>query len=64
MFLVLNLFYRRPMVYFKENKYIIFQGSRGVQHFFRGVGHPTFFQGGGGGGGGGGGIAYSIKKPI
>ena len=39
-FLVLNLFYRSPMVYLKKK----FQGPRGVQHFSRGWDVPTFFQ--------------------
>ena len=42
-FLVFNLFYRSPMVYFKKNV----QGSRGVQHLSRGWDVPTFFPKGG-----------------
>ena len=50
-FLVLNLFYRSPMVYFKENcNFPRFQ--RGSIIFSRGMG-PTFYRGGGA-------IAYSL----
>ena len=55
-----NVFFSPPLILRKSNgqfKYIIFQGSRGVQHF---PGGSNFFLGGGGGGGGGGPIAYFL----
>ena len=46
------------MVYFLENKTIIFQGSRGRPTFYGvGGGVQLFSRGGGGGGGGGGGAS-------
>ena len=45
---VLHLFYRVPMVYFKEN-YNFPRFQRGSNIFFQGGGGgPTFFRGGGG----------------
>ena len=52
---VLHLFYRMPMVYFKEN-YHFPRFQRGSNIFSRGEG-PTFS-------GGGGPIAYSLLNPI
>ena len=50
---VLHLFYRMPMVYFKENYNFPRFGSRGARTFFPvgvgGGGGPTFSRGGGGG---------------
>ena len=42
-FLVLNLFYRSPVVTFKEN-YYFYQGSSREGIFYRWGGGPTFFQ--------------------
>ena len=64
-FLVLNLFYRSQLVYFKENfNFPWFQ--RGSINSSSGKDGFQLFPGGGGGGGGGGiqVLNYSLSKPI
>ena len=47
-FFLINLFYRMPIFYFKENyTFILFQGSRGAPTFFPGGGVQLFLRGGG-----------------